>query len=107
MGYKDWKTKAEVEELLRSAIKGEPVLTNDIKSGDVFVQSNGWVGEMVDNMKGNTRVANIHGFFTEAGSIYVWDISQVAKNGVLRDVQLTPKQVKDKERIESGIGDIW
>ena len=104
--YKDWKTKNQIEELLKNAVKGEPILSNDIKDGDVFVQSNGWIGEMVDNMRGNTRVANIHGFFTEAGSIYVWDIVQVAKEGVLRRVQLTPKQVKDKERVESVMGSL-
>jgi len=107
MNYKDWKTKEQIEELLRNAVEGEPILSNDIKEGDVFVQTNGWVGEMVDNMKGNTRVANIHGFFTEAFCIYVWDISQVAKDGVLRDIKLTPKQWKDKERISSGMVDIW
>lgn len=98
--YKDWKTKEEIEGLLRSAVEGEPILSNDIKDGDVFVQNNGWVGEIVDNMRGNTRVANIHGYFEEAGSVYVWHISQVAKNGVLRTVQLTPKQEKDKKRCE-------
>lgn len=98
--YKNWKTKEQVEELLRSAVEGEPILSNEIKDGDVFVQTNGWVGEMVDNMRGNTRVANIHGFFTEAGSIYVWHISQVVKDGVLRNIKLTPKQKKDKDDIE-------
>lgn len=98
--YKDWKTKEEIEGLLRSAVEGEPILSNDIKDGDVFVQNNGWVGEMVDNMRGNTRVANIHGYFEETGSVYVWHISQVAKDGVLRKLKLTPKQEKDKLRTE-------
>ena len=105
--YKDWKTKEQVETLLKEAVEGEPILTNDIKDGDVFVQRNGWVGEMVDNMRGNTRIANIHGFCTEAGSIYVWDICQVAKGGKLREIQLTPKQVKDKERAEKVMGNIF
>ena len=51
-------------------------------------------------MRGNTRVANIHGTFTEAGSIYVWHISQIAKDGELRTLKLTPKQEKDKIRVE-------
>ena len=100
MSYKDWKTKQQIQSLLRSAIEGEPILSNDIKEGDVFVQTNGWIGEMVDNMRGNTRVANIYGAFTEAGSIYVWNISQVAKDGKLRTLKLTPKQEKDKFRVE-------
>ena len=52
-------------------------------------------------MKGNTRVANIHGYFTEAGSIYVWDITSVVKDGKLYNLKLTDKQVKDKIMVES------
>ena len=112
--YKEWRTKEQIEELLRSAldtnsthIEEEPILSNDLKDGDVFVQANGWVGEIVDNGRGNTRLANIHGFCTEAGSIYVWDIVQVAKNGVLRKLQLTPKQEKDKLKIQGMMGGIF
>lgn len=105
--YKDWKTKTQVEKLLKNAVEGEPILSNDIKDGDVFIQNNGWVGEMVDNQRGNTRIANIHGFCTEAGSIYVWDIVQVAKDGVLRSIKLTPKQEKDKKRTEQIMSDIF
>ncbi len=102
--YKEWRTKVQIEELLKSAVEGEPILSNDLKDGDVFIQTNGWVGEIVDNGRGNTRIANIHGFCAEAGSIYVWDISQVAKEGVLRRIQLTPKQEKDKKRCEEIYG---
>ena len=112
--YKEWRTKEEVEELLRSALSVDsthveegPILSNDIKDGDVFVQTNGWVGEMVDNGRGNTRLANVHGFYTEAGSIYVWDISQVCKDGVLRKIQLTPKQEKDKEKVQDMMGSMF
>ena len=98
------------DEIKKEFLDAEPteelIKTNDIKKGDIFVETNGWFGEMIDNMKGNIRLANIHGLFTEMGSIYAWDIAQVCKNGKIYDVELTPKQEKDKERC-SLFGNMW
>ena len=88
-----------IKELEQAEITYKHIKTNDIKKGDVLVQHNAWYGEMVDNMRGNTRVVNVHGYFTEMGSIYVWDIWQVVKDGMLYDIELTDKQKKDKEMI--------
>lgn len=90
-----------VQEFESAEESGKYIKTNDIKKGDVFLQTNGWYGEMVDNMRGNTRVANIHGIYTEMGSIYVWDISLVVKDGKQHGIELTAKQEKDRGRVDS------
>ena len=77
------------------------ILSNDMKKGDFIQEHNCWYGEIIDNMKGNTRVANIHGYFTEAGSIYVWDIATICKDGKLYCIKLTNKQKKDRDRINT------
>jgi len=76
----------------------EPILSNDIKKGDLVQQVNGWFAECIDNMRGNIRMFNVHGMFTEMGSIYVWDISNVCKDGKYYRLELTPKQRKDKKK---------
>ena len=48
---------------------------NDIKKGDIGYLKNGWKFEMVDNKKGNIRMAKVHGYETEIGSIYTHDIA--------------------------------
>jgi len=99
------KMLGEITRQFESAeASGKCIKTNDIKKGDVFLQTNGWYGEMVDNMRGNIRVANIHGIYTEMGSIYVWDISLVVKNGKQYGIELTTKQRKDKSRVNIMFG---
>jgi len=98
-------SKKEIVDAFESAesnmIEKEEILSNDIKKGDFIQELNGWYGEIIDNMKGNTRVANIHGYFTEAGSIYVWDIATICKDGKLYCIKLTNKQKKDRDRINT------
>ena len=99
------RTLSEITQKFENAEEtGKRIKTNDIKKGDVFLQTNGWYGEMVDNMRGNIRVANIHGIYTEMGSIYVWDISLVVKDGKRYDIELTDKQKKDKGRVDTMFG---
>ena len=108
MSYKDWKTKGEIEKAFEIAkVSDQPISSNEMKEGDFIVQTNGWYGEIVDNRKGNTRVANIHGLFTEAGSIYVWDIAIVCKNGFKYVLKLTEKQEKDQKNISGMMRDIF
>ena len=96
------KTQKEIIKAFEGAeVTEKEITSNEIKKGDFILQVNGWYGEMLDNMKGNTRVANIHGYFTEAGSIYVWDITNIVKDGKLYNLKLTDKQVKDKIMVES------
>jgi hypothetical protein len=96
------KTKEEIIKLFTAGLKmkDEEIFSNDIKKGDLIFEANGWYGEMMDNKKGNTRMVNIHGFYTEAGSIYVWKIREVCKNGKIYNVELTDRQKKDKQMVE-------
>lgn len=48
--------------------------TNEIKKGMLIRLKSGWYGIMADNMRGNTRMVEIHGDFTETGSVYSHDI---------------------------------
>jgi len=51
-----------------------PMFANDIKKGARVHLRNGWAAEILDNKKGNTRMAKVFGDYTEIGSIYVKDI---------------------------------
>lgn len=68
------------------------MLSNDLKKGDRIVLTNGWKATIMDNLRGNTRMAEVEGFVTEIGSIYVWDIE---------GVELTPKQVKAQSTVKA------
>ena len=48
--------------------------TNELKKGDVVRLRNGWKAILQDNRKGNTRLAEVYGDFTELGSVYSHDI---------------------------------
>jgi hypothetical protein len=68
--------------------------TNDIKKGARILLRNGWYGTMYDNMKGNTRMAEVEGFETEIGSVYSHDIMEVLVDGYWVRVEHTPKQLE-------------
>lgn len=48
--------------------------TNDLKKGDRVQLRNGWIAVIYDNKKGNTRMAEVYGMYTEIGSVYSHDI---------------------------------
>ena len=48
--------------------------TNEIKKGMIVELENGWFGKMFDNMRGNTRMVEVYGLYTEIGSVYSHDI---------------------------------
>lgn len=52
------------------------MLANDLKKGDVVWLKNGWRATIMDNRRGNIRLATVEGFVTETGSIYAWDIAR-------------------------------
>ena len=54
---------------------------NEIKKGDLGYLKNGWKFEMMDNKKGNIRMAKVHGIETEIGSIYAHEIAFIQKDG--------------------------
>lgn len=75
--------------------------TNDIKKDMRFRLRNGWYATMKDNAKGNTRIAEVEGFFTEVGSVYSHDIYTVLVDGKWVDVEHTPAQLKLKKDVEN------
>jgi len=80
------------------------VPSNDLKKGDKVVLNNGWKATIEDNMRGNARLATVEGYFTEMGSIYVWDIGcieMLAGESVSETVQLTDKQLKAKAEVDT------
>lgn len=48
--------------------------TNDLKKGTRVKLRNGWLADIADNRKGDTRMATVYGFETEMGSVYSHDI---------------------------------
>ena len=74
--------------------------TNEIKKGDRIKLKNGWEGVMMDNRRGNIRMAKIEGLVEEIGSIYAKDISAVFKDGKWEKVELTKKQKETAEMLK-------
>ena len=71
--------------------------TNDIKKGTRVQLRCGWYATMYDNMKGNTRMAEVEGIYTECGSVYAHDIVKAQKaDGTWEKVEHTPAQLKMK-----------
>ena len=78
--------------------------TNDIKRGTRFRLRNGWYATMRDNMRGNTRLAEVEGFYTEIGSVYAHDIVLVRGPDEDEDwikVAHTPAQIKLRGIVEA------
>lgn len=53
------------------------MLTNELKKGTRVQLRNGWMATVLDNKKGNTRVCEVEGDYTEMGSVYAHDIMYV------------------------------
>lgn len=79
------------------------VKTNDLKKGTRVQLSqyshNGWYGTMEDNMRGDTRLVEVEGWFTEIGSVYSHDIIRAMINDEWVLVEHTPKQLKLKKQL--------
>lgn len=76
--------------------------TNDIKKGIRFQLRNGWYATMMDNLKGNTRMARVEGYETEIGSVYSHDIMLAETAPGSKDweiVEHTPAQIKLREQV--------
>jgi hypothetical protein len=85
-------------------LESEYVKPNDIKKGEtVILKREGWKAEMLDNMRGNVRMAKVYGTFEECGSIYVWDIAYVIRDGKNYPIELTAKQ-KEVEKMNKQMG---
>ena len=76
---------------------------NDLKKGDIVGTKDGWKAEIMDDKKGNIRLAKVHGPFTDIGSVYTYDIDHViqfkGKPGKWI-IEYTPAEQKQVDRIK-------
>jgi len=75
------------------------LFTNNLKRGARVMLANGWEADIMDNMKGNTRLARVYGVYDEVGSVYSHDIIKTLINGEWFDIQHTPQQIKLKSQL--------
>lgn len=91
--------------------------TNELKKGDRVKLRNGWFATIMDNLKGNTRLADVEGYCREIGSVYSHDIEFYIPQANGRTlpfsvrcteagedpikIEHTPAQLKLKKRVES------
>jgi len=77
--------------------------TNELKKGTYIRLRNGWFATIIDNAKGNTRMADVEGYCREMGSIYSHDIVQYrdAAGKWHNDIELTPSQIKCRKLASS------
>lgn len=76
--------------------------TNDLKKGVVVLLRNGWQAVLLDNKKGNTRLAEVDGFCKESGSIYSHDIvAHMPENQWVYDIEYTTSQIACKAMADS------
>ena len=76
------------------------LFTNNLKRGARVLLSNGWEADIMDNMKGDTRLARVYGVYDEVGSVYSHDIIKTQVGGEWFDITHTPKQIKLKEQLK-------
>lgn len=57
------------------------ISTNELKKGTQILLKSGWGAIIMDNKKGNIRMAEVDGMFKEIGSIYATDILEAFVNG--------------------------
>ena len=77
--------------------------TNELKKGARVRLRNGWYATIADNARGNIRMCEVQGDFTEIGSVYAHDIVRACPNvpgGFWQDVEHTPAQLKLRETVE-------
>ena len=87
--------------------------TNDLKEGIKVHLDNGWDAKVADNKKGNIRVCEVYGLYTETGSVYSHDIVGYYANSEDTDIELakitcplypiehTPAQLKLKSQVSA------
>jgi hypothetical protein len=74
--------------------------TNDLKRGARVMLANGWEADIMDNMKGNTRMARVYGFETEIGSVYSHDIVAVRIAEEWHEIEHTKDQDKLRSQLD-------
>jgi hypothetical protein len=69
--------------------------TNDLKKGHHVMLSNGWRAVVADNKKGNIRLCEVHGHYTELGSVYAHDwVFYLSTFGTWEPIEHTKDQLK-------------
>ena len=74
--------------------------TNELKNGARIQMRNGWYGTVKDNARGNTRLCEIEGTYTEMGSVYSHDIDKASIGGEWVLIEHTPAQHKLRNDLE-------
>jgi len=74
------------------------MLANDMKKGTEVIQHNGWYAKIIDNKKGMVRLAEVHGFVKEIGSIYIDDIDMILTENGWENIEFSPSQKKQIDR---------
>ena len=75
--------------------------TNDLKKGTRIRLRNGWYATLMDNARGNIRLADVEGIYREIGSVYAHDIMAAEVNGAWVNVTHTDKQNKSRGVVNS------
>jgi hypothetical protein len=75
--------------------------TNELKKGVRIQLRNGWQAIVKDNAKGNTRMCEVFGHFTEIGSVYSHDIMKAEINDQWIDIEHTDAQKKLREKVKA------
>lgn len=78
--------------------------TNDLKRGTRVLLANGWEADIMDSMKGNTRLAKVYGYETEIGSVYSHDIVKTRIGDEWFDIAHTIDQDKLREQLTKIFG---
>lgn len=81
------------------------VKTNDLKKGDRVRLHDGCYATIYDNKKGNVRMAEVEGFYTEIGSVYSYDIVHALVGGNWLRVEHTPEQLRLKALVRGVFGE--
>lgn len=77
------------------------VKTNDLKKGARVRLANGWYATLLDNAKGNTRLATVEGIVTEMGSVYAHDIVEANIADSWVTISHTPQQEKMRQAVKT------
>jgi hypothetical protein len=77
------------------------VKTNDLKKGTPITLRNGWAAIIMDNKKGDIRLAEVDGFAKEIGSIYAHDIDMAFINDEWVMVDYTKSQLALKDMVDN------
>lgn len=72
--------------------------TNELKKGDRIMLECGWYATIMDNKRGNIRLAEVEGIEKEIGSIYSGDIVyKINADNTIESVEMTASQKRQEE----------